>query len=244
MIRIILGLMSAIVFAFASGSVVEYEVDGKVYEGYFTSPSKDAPLVLMVHDWDGLGEYEKKRAKMLYDLGYATFAVDMYGKGVVADTVEKRRALTGALYGDREKMRALMNAGLDAAKKAGANVQNAVALGYCFGGTVILDFARSGAPLKAFAPFHGGLKTPEKQSVSDIKGEVAVFHGTADKAISMDEFAQFAKELESAGITHEMHTYSGAPHAFSVFGSSRYHEEADRKSWARFTQYLGEIFNE
>lgn len=241
--KVIIGLMSAIVFAFASGSVVEYEVDGKAYEGYFTSPSKDAPLILMVHDWDGLGEYEKKRAKMLYDLGYATFAVDMFGKGVVADTVEKRRALTGALYSDRQKMRALMNAGLDAAKKSGANVQNAVALGYCFGGTVILDFARSGAPLKAFAPFHGGLKTPENQSVSDIKGEVAVFHGTADAAISMDEFAQFAKELESAGITHEMHTYSGAPHAFSVFGSSRYHAEADRKSWARFTQYLGEIFN-
>jgi dienelactone hydrolase len=240
---IILGWASAMMLAFASGVGVEYELDGKAYEGYFVSPSKDAPLVLLVHDWDGLGEYEKKRAKMLYDLGYATFAVDMFGKDVVADTVEKRRALTGELYSDREKMRALMNGGLDAAKNAGANVQNAVALGYCFGGTVILDFARSGAPLKAFAPFHGGLKTPENQSVSHIKGEVAVFHGTADASISMDEFAQFAKELESAGITHEMHTYSGAPHAFSVFGSPRYHEEADRKSWARFTQYLGEIFN-
>jgi dienelactone hydrolase len=242
MLRIIISLISAALFAFA-GAPVEYSVDGKVYEGYFSSPSRNAPLVLMVHDWDGLTDYEKKRAQMLFDLGYATFIVDMFGKDVKADTVQKRKELTGALYSDRAKMRKLMYGALEAAKKVGANVENAVGMGYCFGGTVMLDFARSKAPLKAFVTFHGGLKTPPSQSVSDIKGEVVVFHGTADKAISMDEFATFAKELEEADITHEMHTYSGAPHAFSVFGSSRYHAEADRKSWARFSEYLGEIFN-
>ncbi|MBN2965138.1 dienelactone hydrolase family protein [Sulfurospirillum sp. T05] len=242
MTRSIVGWICAGVLAFANGAPVVYEVEGKTYEGYYTSPHKTAPLVLLVHDWDGLDGYEKKRASMLHEMGYATFAVDMFGKGVVADTVEKRRALTGDLYNDRLKMRAILQAGVDAAKRVGANVDNAIGIGYCFGGTVILDFARSGAPLKAFVPFHGGLATPQGQSVEGITGEVVVFHGTADTAISMEEFATFAKELESAGISHEMHTYSGAPHAFSVFGTPRYHAEADRKSWERFSGYLKEVF--
>lgn len=235
-------LFSSLLLA-SSGKFVTYNVDGTDYEGYYSSPSKNAPLVFLVHDWDGLNDYEVKRVQMLHDMGYATFAIDMFGKGVKPQTVPEKKALTGALYKDREKMRKLQYGAYDYAKELGANVNNAVIIGYCFGGTTILEFARSGVDLKAFIPFHGGLKTPEGQSVSNIKGEVAVFHGTADKAISMDEFATFAKELEGAKITHEMHTYSGAPHAFTNFNSkTRYHKEADRKSWLRMSQYLGEIF--
>lgn len=229
-------------FLYASvGEFVTYKVGDKEYEGYYIAPSKDAPLVILIHDWDGLTEYELKRAGMLYEMGYATYAVDMFGKGVKPQSVPEKKALTGALYKDRELMRKILYAAYENAKSLGANVDNAVGIGYCFGGTTLLEFARSGAPLKAFAPFHGGFKTPEGQSVADIKGEVAVFHGSADASISMDEFATFAKELEEAKITHEMHTYSGAPHAFSVFGSSRYHPEADRKSWKRFSEYLKEV---
>jgi dienelactone hydrolase len=240
---VILTLLAGSILFASAGKFVTYSVDGKDYEGYYISPSASAPLVFLVHDWDGLNDYEVKRAQMLYDMGYATFAVDMFGKGVKAETVDERKALTGALYKDREKMRKLQYGALKFAKTLGANVDNAVGIGYCFGGTTLLEFARSGVNFKAFVPFHGGLKTPEGQSVSTIKGEVAVFHGTADKAISMEEFATFANELENAKITHEMHTYSGAPHAFTNFNSQeRYHEEADRKSWARFSAYLSEIF--
>lgn len=233
----------SISFVFASeGKFITYSVDGKDYEGYFTSPSKNAPLVYLVHDWDGLNDYEMKRAEMLYDLGYSVFAVDMFGKGVKPQSVAENKALTGALYKDRELMRKIQYSALDAIKSLDVKMDNIVGIGYCFGGTTLLEFARSGANLKAFVPFHGGLKTPKGQSVSDIKGEVAVFHGTADASISMDEFAQFAKEMESAKITHEMHTYSGAPHAFTNFNSkSRYHEVADKKSWKVFTQYLADI---
>jgi dienelactone hydrolase len=241
--RVFLVFIFSVVFALAKeGSFVTYEVDGVSYEAYYSSPSKDAPLVFLVHDWDGLGEYEIKRASMLYEMGYATYAVDMFGKGVKADSVAKRKELTGALYEDRDKMRKILYAALHHANTLGANVDNAVGIGYCFGGTTILEFARSGVNLKAFIPFHGGFKTPDGQSVANIKGEVVVFHGTADASISMEEFAHFAKELEAAKIPHEMHTYSGAPHAFSVFGSPRYHEVADRKSWERFSEYLKEVF--
>lgn len=238
--KILLGTMVLSSLLFAGGKYVTYSVDGKDYEGYYSTPSKDAPLVYMVHDWDGIDKYEIKRTQMLNEMGYAVFAADMFGKGVVADTIKKRKALTGALYKDREKMRNLVKSGFDEAKKLGANTTNAVGLGYCFGGTVILEMARAGEELKKFVPFHGGLTTPEGQDYSKVKGEIVVFHGTADKAVSMDDFADLAKKLESQKVTHEMLTYSGAPHAFTKFGSNRYYERADKASWNRFSEILEE----
>ena len=129
---------------------------------------------------------------------------------------------------------------LDVAKSRGANIGNAVAFGYCFGGAAVLELARSGADLKGFVTFHGGLKTPEGQNYTKARGQFLILHGTADKAITMDQFADLAKELESAGVAHEMITYSGAPHAFTVFGGKRYQEAADKKSWKRFTEFLSD----
>ncbi|WP_321469574.1 dienelactone hydrolase family protein [Halarcobacter sp.] len=229
-------------FLFASEQFVTYEVDGKKYEGYISSPSQNAPLVFLVHDWDGLTDYEVKRAKMLNEMGYATFAVDLYGKGVRPEKIEDKKRLTSELYKDRAKMRTLLDGGFNEAKKLGLNVSNAVGIGYCFGGAAILEMARSGAKLKKFIPFHGGLQTPKGQDYSRTKGEIVVFHGTADKAVSMQDFANLAVELEKTGIKHEMLTYSGAPHAFTVFGSKRYHEEADKASWKRFSEILEDTF--
>lgn len=230
----------AAVASFAFSQDITYKVDGKEFEAYYKSPAKDAPLVYVVHDWDGLTSYEKKRVEMLNDLGYAAFAVDLYGKGNRPTEFKDKKAMAVSLYKDRKKMRKLLYAGLDEAKKLGANVNNAVGTGYCFGGSSILEFARSGADLKAFVPFHGNLFTPEGQDYKNTKGKVVVFHGSADKVVSFEEFAGLAKELESTGIEHEMITYSGAPHAFTVFGSKRYREDADRKSWERFTEVLEE----
>jgi len=102
----------------------------------------------------------------------------------------------------------------------------------------VLELARSGADLKGFATFHGGLKTPQGQDYGQTKGAILVMHGTADRAITMDRFAALAQELEQARVRHEMITYSGAPHAFTVFGSERYRADADAKSWARFADFL------
>lgn len=224
----------------ATGQSVAYKVNEQPYEGYFISPSSDAPLVLLIHDWDGLTDYEIKRAHMLAEMGYAVFAADLFGAGVRPTEVEDKRQHTGELYKDRGKMRSLMSGALDMAASKGGNVKNTVAVGYCFGGAAVLELARSGVDLKGFATFHGGLSTPQGQDYSKAKSEILVMHGTADSAITMEQFAALAQELEQAGVKHEMVSYSGAPHAFTVFGSERYREDADRKSWNRFSAFLRE----
>ena len=224
----------------ATGTVVNYEINGQSYEGYYVSPSEKAPFVLLIHDWDGLTNYEVKRANMLADLGYAVFALDLFGAGVRPTEAKDKRQHTGELYKDREKMRTLMKGALDTARNKGANIENAVAMGYCFGGAAVLELARSGADLKGFATFHGGLKTPEGQDYTKTRGKILIMHGSADEAITMDQFAALTNELEAAGVTHEMVTYGGAQHAFTVFGGNRYQEAADKKSWKRFTEFLAE----
>ena len=175
---------------------------------------------------------------MLAGMGYAVFAADLFGKGVRPTQVTDKRQHTGELYANREKMRALMQGALRTAAGLGAQTGNAVAMGYCFGGAAVLELARSGADLKGFATFHGGLKTPDGQNYATTRGAILVMHGTADTAITMDQFAALALELEGAGVSHELITYGGAPHGFTVFGTDRYREDADRKSWARFAGFL------
>ena len=238
-------LLSVSTVAFgATGAAVTYQVNGQSYEGYYISPSDQAPFVLLIHDWDGLTGYEVKRANILADLGYTVFALDLFGAGVRPTEVTDKRQHTGELYKNREKMRALMKGALDAAKRKGAKVENAVAFGYCFGGAAVLELARSGADLKGFVTFHGGLKTPQGQDYAKTRGKILILHGTADTAITMDQFADLAKELETAGVAHEMITYSGAPHAFTVFGSKLYQEAADKKSWKRFTEFLADTLKD
>ena len=224
----------------ATGASVTYQVNGQSYEGYYISPSNQAPFVLLIHDWDGLTDYEIKRANMLAEQGFSVFALDLFGAGVRPTEVTDKRQHTGELYKNREKMRALMKAALDTAKNKGANIENAVVVGYCFGGAAVLELARSGAELKGFATFHGGLKTPQGQNYANTRGKILIMHGSADKAITMVQFADLAKELESAGVAHEMITYGGAQHAFTVFDGNRYQEIADKKSWKRFTEFLAD----
>ncbi|WP_163834156.1 dienelactone hydrolase family protein [Spartinivicinus ruber] len=227
----------------ASGKMVSYQVGGKPYEGYYISASAKAPLILLIHDWDGLTGYEKKRANMLAELGYSVFAADLFGAGIRPTEVKDKRQHTGELYKDRKKMRDLMQAALETAKNNGADINNTVAMGYCFGGAAVLELARSGADLKGFVTFHGGLATPEGQNYAKAKGSLLVLHGTADANITMEDFAKLANELEKSGIKHEMISYSGAPHAFTVFDSDRYRADADKKSWQRFTNFLAELLN-
>ncbi|MBT8344919.1 MAG: dienelactone hydrolase family protein [Desulfofustis sp.] len=225
-----------------AAKAVSYEVEGKSYEGYYQEAGQGKPLLILVHDWDGLTDYEIKRAEMLAELGYNVFAVDLFGKGVRPTETDHKKLLTGELYKDRERMRNLFKAAYAEAQKMAGESPGTVTFGYCFGGAVVLEMARSGMDLDGFASFHGGLTTPEGQDYSAAKGKIMVFHGTADSAISMEDFGDLAVELEEAQVAHEMVTYSGAPHAFTVFGSDRYREEADKQSWSRFTGFLEEKY--
>lgn len=219
---------------------IDYQINGESYEGYYVSPAQNSPLVLLIHDWDGLTDYEIKRANMLAEEGYAVFAVDLFGKGIRPTEDKDKKQHTGELYQDRQKMRLLMNAALEKAVELGASPEQIVVMGYCFGGAVALEMARSGKDLQGFVSFHGGLTTPKGQDYANTSAEILVLHGAADKAISMQEFAQLSTELETHNVANEMIAYGGADHAFTVFGIDRYHATADEKSWQRFLAFLNE----
>jgi len=227
----------------AGGEDIRYEVDGEAYEGYFISAGDNTKgSVLIIHDWDGIDDYERQRADMLAAEGYDAFAVDLFGAGNRPQATEAKQAATRALYEDRERMRHLTLAGLDQARKEGAALQTVI-MGYCFGGAVALEIARSGEAnnIAAYTSFHGGLGTPEGQAYTSATPPIYIAHGGADTSVSLEDVATLATELEQANITYEVGIYSGAPHAFSVFGSDRYHERADKRSWETFKQWLNEM---
>ncbi|WP_201574082.1 dienelactone hydrolase family protein [Psychrobacter sp. H8-1] len=223
---------------------ITYTVDEQPYQGYYAKADKaNAPFILLIHDWDGLTDYERKRADMLAKQGYNVFAADMFGTGVRPTELADKKRLTAALYDDRSKMRRLLQGALNAGQEQGNNVREGVTMGYCFGGSVALELARSGFPQKAFVPFHGGLELPAGQTYDKTKGEILVFHGSADEAVPFEDFTALGKTLETSGVPHEMLTYSGAVHAFTDFNNpDRYNARADERSWRRYTDFLANAY--
>ncbi|PXX96748.1 dienelactone hydrolase family protein [Halomonas sp. LBP4] len=226
-----------------AGDDVLYDVGDEAFEGYLAAAEGEARgTVLIVHDWDGLGDYERQRADMLAEQGYDAFAVDLFGQGNRPATTEARQAATRALYEDRERMRTLTLAGLAEARNQGA-AETTVVIGYCFGGAVALEIARSSEAegVAGYTSFHGGLGTPEGQAWPEEVPPLLIAHGGADSAVPMSDVATLTEELEAAGATYEIQVYSGAPHGFTEFGSDRYQERADEKSWAAFLEFLDEV---
>lgn len=236
-----IALAAALLAAPAFAEDVSYTLDGEDFTGYWAPAESPQGLVLLVHDWDGLTDYERKRADMLAGMGYDVFALDMFGNDTPTDTVDHRRAATGALYNDRPKMRALLRTGIDQAREY-SDAQALVVMGYCFGGAVTLEMARSDMAGEAagYATFHGGLSTPDGQSWTGDEPPLLILHGGADTSITMQDVAELSTELEEAGTTYTMEIYSGAPHAFTVMGSDRYDERADAESWKAFSDFLAE----
>ena len=224
-----------------AGDNVDYKVAGSDYQGYYAAANEQSKgLVLIVHDWDGLTGYEKKRADMLADLGYDAFALDLYGKGNRPETVAANQAETKKLYNDRAAMLVRMSAGLDAARKTSGE-ETAVFMGYCFGGAGVLELARSGKAkdVAGYATFHGDLGTPDGESYPNGTPPLLIAQGGADTSVPPSEAFSLVKTLEDKGITYELEVYSGAPHAFTVFGTDRYREVADEELWEAFKSFLG-----
>ncbi|EPC00298.1 hypothetical protein L861_07320 [Litchfieldella anticariensis FP35 = DSM 16096] len=222
-----------------AGETVTYDINGETFEGYFAPANGDSRgNVLIIHDWDGLTDYEVKRADMLAEMGYDAFALDLYGQGNRPVDIDARKEETARLYEDRERMSTLTFAGLAKARERGAH--NTVVMGYCFGGAVVLELARSGKieGIRGYATFHGSLATPEGQSYSSDTAPILIAHGGADSSVTMDDVATLSEELEAAGVTYEIQVYSGAPHAFTVFDGDRYQERADKQSWDAFSDFL------
>ena len=244
--RLVSALLTSTVLATTSALAEDfsYSVGEESFTGYWAEAQNPKGLVLIVHDWDGMTDYERQRADMLAEMGYNAFALDMFGDETPTETVDHRMAATGALYQDRERMRALIQAGVEQAQDR-SSVDDMILAGYCFGGAVALEMARSdmAGMANGYATFHGGLSTPDGQSWNGDEPPVVVFHGGADTVISMEEVAAFATELEEAGSTYTIEVYSNAPHAFTVFGEGSYRERADAESWDAFSDFLAESFS-
>jgi dienelactone hydrolase len=242
MIRIATTWALACLATAALAEDVTYDVEGVKHTGYFAAAEGEAQgLVILAHDWDGLDEYERGRADELASMGYDAFALDMYGADTEAGTAEQNRAATGELRDDREKMRALIEAGIAAARD-NSDAEAMVMAGYCFGGGVTLEMARSDMAGEAagYATFHGSLGTPEGQSYAGGVPPILVLHGGADSSVTLEDVTALIVELEEAGADYTTEIYSGAPHAFTVEGSDSYQERAATESWEAFSDFLEE----
>ncbi len=241
MIRIALAAAAASVATGALAEDVSYDVDGVAHTGYFAAAEAPRGLVVLVHDWDGLDAYERGRVDQLAGMGYDAFALDMYGADTEAGTVEQNRAATSELRDDREKMRGLIAAGIAAARER-SSADALVVAGYCFGGGVALEMARSDMAGEAagYATFHGSLATPEGEGYAEDVPPILILHGAADDSVPLSEVVGLMDELESVGATYTAEIYSNAPHAFTVEGSDRYQERAATESWEAFSDFLAE----
>jgi dienelactone hydrolase len=225
----------------------DVQLEGWVY--YDDAAKGKRPGVLVVHEWYGLGDYAKRRAEMLAKLGYVAFAADMYGKGVYAKTHEEAGKLAGAVRGDRTLMRGRAMAAVDQLKaQPGVDAARLAAIGYCFGGTTVLELGRMGAPLKGVASFHGSLDTPLPAQKGAVKAKVLVLHGADDKHVG-PQVPAFEDEMRQAGADWQLVAYGGAVHSFTVKEAGddpskgmAYHADADRRSWKALLDFFQELF--
>jgi dienelactone hydrolase len=185
---------------------------------------------------------------MLAKQGYAAFAADMYGAGIFADSHEKAAELSGVYFKDRNKMRARAKAAMDAFIKTGyADEFNLSAIGYCFGGTTVLEMARAGFPLKGVVSFHGILATPAPAEAGAVKAKVLVFNGAEDAMISAQDRQSFEEEMRKAGADWQFVNLGGAKHSFTVWEANIpekgivYSAAADKRSWAGLKLFLNEV---
>ena len=249
---IIILLQTTVCRAAVVGESVEYNHGDAVLEGYLAyddATQEKRPGILVVHEWKGLGEYAKKRARDLAALGYTAFAADMYGKGVRPQTHEEAAQQAGIYKSDRNLMRARLSAALDVLKTHPlVDSGKLAAMGYCFGGTSVLELVRSGADVKGVVSFHGSLATPNPGDAKNIKGKVLVCHGAAD-SFTNPEVEGFKKEMKDAGVDMRFESYEGAVHSFTVPEAGNdpstgmaYNEAADKKSWESMKAFFREIF--
>jgi dienelactone hydrolase len=208
------------------------------------------PGVLIVHQWLGITDYEKHRAEMLAKMGYVAFCADIYGKGIRPANTDEAGAEATKYKSNRALLRQRVNAGLEQLKKSPlVDTRRVAAIGYCFGGTTVLELGRSGAELSGIVSFHGGLDSPAPADGKNIKCPVLVCHGADDPLSKPADVAAFESEMRNANVDWRLIQYGGAVHAFTqpMAGNDNskgvaYNERADRRSWQDMKLFFSEIF--
>ncbi len=224
---------------------IDYSTDGVQLKGYLVYDSnvkEKRPGVLVVHEWWGLNDYAKKRAQMLAELGYTAFALDMYGDGKTADNPEDALKLASSIYQNMKTGEDRFLAAYNFLKnQETTDPDNIAAIGYCFGGSIVLQMARIGTDLKAVVSFHGGLQPSTPAEKEKVKAFVLVCNGAADQSITPEQIENFKTEMDSTGVHYNFINYEGATHAFTnpeadSIGKKynmpiAYNEKADKESW-------------
>jgi dienelactone hydrolase len=233
---------------------VDYKQGDTTLEGFLAyqdSLSGKRPGVLIVHQWEGITDYEEGRARMLAEMGYVAFCADIYGKGVRPKTVPEAGAEAGKYRnGDRKLLRARVNAGLEELKRNKfVDTNRIAAIGYCFGGTTVIELARSGAHLNGVVSFHGGLDSPHPADGKNIKCKLLILAGADDPFQKPEDLTAFEKEMRDSKVDWQIVFYGGAVHAFTDpevdqanLPGAKYNEKADKRSWQAMKDFFAEIF--
>jgi len=247
---------SSTVFAGVEGKPLHYKSGDTQLYGYIAvdgALSEKRPGVLVVHEWWGHNEYARKRARMLAEIGYVALAVDMYGDGKTADHPDDAGKFAGAVRQNMDIARERFRAALDLLKKHPQIDPSRIgAIGYCFGGGIVLQMARDGMDLKGVASFHGSLATGEPAKAGSIKARILVLTGEEDPMTPPEQIAAFNREMKTAGAISRVIVYPGAEHSFTNPDADRfgekfdlplsYNAEADRKSWEEMKDFFQEVF--
>jgi dienelactone hydrolase len=233
--------------------MIDYREGDTVCEGYLAyddAKTGKLPGILVAHDWSGCGEYTHKRTQMLAELGYVAFAADIFGKGIRAKSYPECVEISKNYYADRQLTRRRAQAGLDTLlQQPNVDASKIATVGYCFGGIVVLELARSGAAVKATVAYHGQLSTPNPADAKNIKGSVLILHGAIDPVVPPDEVAAFEKEMEAAKVDWQLTAYGGAVHTFTNWAlptegaQAAYNEKADKRSWLAMKNFFAETID-
>lgn len=247
-----LALLTSGVNAEIRTETIEYDVDGTSHTGYLAyddSVATPRPGVLVVHEWWGLSDYERRRARMLAELGYAAFAVDMYGTGKLTDQPDQAREWMSSVVSDVDWWRSTALEGVELLKaRAEVDPDRIAAIGYCFGGGTVLQLAY-GADIAGVVSFHGSLPAAEEGVEFDTK--ILVAHGHADPFIPKQTVERFQESLEKAGADWQMLSFGGQVHGFTNpaadqrgMAALRYDADTDRRSWAAMKLFLKEVLGQ
>ncbi len=256
--KALLPSLLAVVGSFASLSAaivektVEYKSGEVVCEGwqaYDDAVAGKRPGVLVVHQWTGISDHEKEAARKLAALGYNVLVADIYGKGIRPQPPAAGKE-AGKYKADRPLLRARVNAALDVlSHDARTDAAKLAATGYCFGGTTVIELARSGAQVKGVVSFHGGLDSPNPADGKNIKGKVLALHGFDDPYVPAKDVAAFEAEMKAGNVQYVLIKYVGAVHSFTHKAAGNdnskgaaYNATADRDSWLEMEKFLKQLF--
>jgi dienelactone hydrolase len=232
---------------------LRYREGDTVMEGHLAYDDRvrgKRPGVLVAHDWWGLNDFARKKAEDLARLGYVGVAADIYGEGVRPEDAEEAGQLAGRYKADRKLLRERALAGLEALRShERVDSRRLAAIGFCFGGTAVLELARSGARIGGVVSFHGGLDTPTPEDARNIEAKVLALHGGDDPFVPPEHVQAFWDEMRKARVDYQLVVYGGAVHSFTNPAAGNdpsmgaaYDEQAARRAWDAMKAFFSEIF--